>query len=64
MLFLIKHIRHIRARLGHDKYSAETFDRLLNSMHVKDLHWLINVSAMATALAIILILVVAGGRAS
>jgi hypothetical protein len=59
MLFLIKHIRHIRARLGHDKYSAETFDRLLNSMHVKDLHWLINVSAMATALAIILILVVA-----
>jgi hypothetical protein len=59
MLFLIKRIRRIRERLGHDKYSAQTFDRLLHSMHVEDLHWLINVSAIATALAIILILVIA-----
>jgi hypothetical protein len=56
MLFLIK---RIRARLGHDRYSAETFDRLLHSMHVEDLHWLINVSAIATAVAIFVIGLVA-----
>jgi hypothetical protein len=55
---LIKRIRRIRARLGHDKYSAETFDRLLHSMHVKDLHWIINVSAIAAAVSIIVICVI------
>jgi hypothetical protein len=58
MLLLIKLIRRIRARLGHDKYSAETFDRLLHSMHVEDLHWLINASAIAAVGAIIVICVI------
>jgi hypothetical protein len=56
MFFLIK---RFRVRLGHDKYSAETFDRLIYSMHVQDLHWIVNVTAYAAALAIFVIGLVA-----
>ena len=52
MFFLIK---RIRAHLGHDKYSAETFDRLLHSMHVEDLDWVVSVTTYAAAIAIALI---------
>ena len=56
MFFLIK---RFRVRFGHDKYSAETFDRLIYSMHVQDLHWIVNVTAYAAALAIFVIGLVA-----
>ena len=52
MFFLIK---RIRVHFGHDKYSAETFDRLLHSMHVEDLDWVVSVTTYAAAIAIALI---------
>src|SRR6266496_1619715 len=52
-------IKQLRARLGYDKYSAETFDRLTQSMHVEDLRWVANVTAFAALLAMSVILVMA-----
>jgi|GEM_PF-2684762 len=46
-------IKRLRARLGHDKYSAETFDRLLYSEHVQDVRWIVNLTVCAAALAIV-----------
>jgi hypothetical protein len=56
MFFLIK---RLRAYLGHDKYSAETFDRLTRSMHVQDLRWIANVTVGAAGLAILIFAVIA-----
>jgi len=52
MFFLLK---RFRARLGHDRYSAATFDRLVHSMHVEDLHWIVNVTVLVAAFAIIVL---------
>jgi hypothetical protein len=52
-------IRRLRACFGHDKYSAETFDRLTRSMHVKDLRSIANVTAGAAFLAIAMFLGIA-----
>jgi hypothetical protein len=56
MLFLLK---RIRTGLGHDRYSAATFDRLIHSMHVGDLHWIVNVTVGVAAFAIFVICVIA-----
>jgi hypothetical protein len=45
-------IRRWRAYFGHDKYSAKTFDRLIQSMHVQDLRSIANVTVGAALLAI------------
>jgi hypothetical protein len=52
MFFLLK---RFRARLGHDRYSAATFDRLVHSMHVGDLHWIVNVTVWDAVFAIIVL---------
>jgi hypothetical protein len=52
-------IRWIRKALGHDKDSAETFDRLIWSKHVEDLRWIVNVTALATIFVIFLIFIMA-----
>jgi hypothetical protein len=52
-------IRRWRAYFGHDKYSAETFDRLIQSMHVKDLRSIANVTAGGALLAIAMFLGIA-----
>ena len=52
MFFLLK---RFRAGLGHDRYSAATFDRLVHSRHVGDLHWIVNVTVGAAALGIIVL---------
>jgi hypothetical protein len=49
-------IRWVRKALGHDKDSAETFDRLIWSKHVEDLRWIVNVTALATIFVICLII--------
>jgi hypothetical protein len=54
-MFFLNLIKRFRVRFGHDKYSAETFDRLIYSMHVHDLHWIVNVTAYAAAFAIFVI---------
>ncbi len=56
MFFLI---RRTRAYLGHDRYSAETFDRLTHSMHVQDLRWIANVTVGAATIAILVYAVIA-----
>ena len=58
-MFFLNLIKRFRVRFGHDKYSAETFDRLIYSMHVQDLHWIVNVTAYAAAFAIFVIGLVA-----
>ena len=52
-------IRWFRARWGHDKYSAETFDRLMQSMHVADLRWLASVTTSAALVVIAAIAIIA-----
>jgi len=49
MFFLLK---LFRAGLGHDRYSAATFDRLVRSKHVGDLQWIVDVTVGAAVLAI------------
>ena len=56
MFFLI---RKLRACLGYDKYSAETFDRLTQSVHVKDLRWVAGVSAFVAFLALFAVIIMA-----
>jgi len=56
MFFLI---RLIRAKLGYDRYSPETFDRLIQSMHVQDLRWIANVTVGAATVAILVYWVIA-----
>ena len=46
-------IKRLREYLGYDKYSAETFDRLIHSRHVKDLRWIVDVTVFFAALALI-----------
>jgi hypothetical protein len=52
-------IKRLRAEWGHDKYSAETIDRLIYSKHVQDVRWIVNVTVYAAAFAIILVLIAA-----
>jgi hypothetical protein len=52
-------IRWFRALLGYNKYSAETFDRLIQSRHVEDLRWIARVTTGAAALAIAAIAIIA-----
>ena len=47
----------IRKLLGHDKYSAETFDRLLWSAHVEDLRWVVRMTTGGSILLLIIIIV-------
>jgi hypothetical protein len=47
-------IRRLRAYFGYDEYSAETIDRLTRSAHVQDLRWIVNVTAGAGALAVLI----------
>jgi hypothetical protein len=58
-MFFLRMIKRLRAHLGHDKYSAETFDRLTHSVHVEDLRWIVNIAAAAVTVAIIVIFVIA-----
>jgi hypothetical protein len=51
-------IGRVRASLGYDKYSAETFDRLIYSMHVEDLRWVGRVTVLGAILAVLLIVIV------
>lgn len=51
-------IRRLRAWQGHDKYSAETFDRLTHSMHVEDLRWVARVTLLGAFLAVLIILII------
>ena len=48
-------IKFLRKFWGHDKDSAETFDRLVTSKHVEDLRWIVRVSTTAAVVAIFLI---------
>ncbi len=48
-------IRLLRRQWGHDQYSAETFDRLVHSQHVKDLRWIAQIAVYAALTAILLI---------
>jgi len=54
-------IRKIRARFGRDKFSAETFDRLIQSMHVEDLRWVARVTMVFALSAICVIAIIAYG---
>jgi hypothetical protein len=58
-MFFLRMIKRLRAHLGHDKYSAETFDRLTHSVHVEDLRWIVNIAAAGVTVAIIVIFVIA-----
>jgi hypothetical protein len=52
-------IRRCREYFGHDKYSAETLDRLIQSMHVKDLRSIANITVGAALLAIAMFVCIA-----
>ena len=54
-------IRKIRARFGRDRFSAETFDRLIQSMHVEDLRWVARVTMVFALFAICVIAIIAYG---
>jgi hypothetical protein len=58
-MFFLRMIKRLRAYLGHDKYSAETFDRLIHSTHVDDLRWIVDITASAATVAIIVIFLIA-----
>jgi len=45
-------LRLVRGHFGHDRYSAETIDRLLYSAHVQDLRWVANVTTITAILAL------------
>jgi hypothetical protein len=40
-------LRRLRKSFGYDKYSSQTFDRLLQSAHVEDLRWVVVVTTVA-----------------
>jgi hypothetical protein len=46
-------MKWIRARMGYDKYSSETIDRLAYSMHVEDLRWVASVTTFGAIILII-----------
>jgi len=52
-------LKKIRAHFGHDQFSAKTFDRLIQSVHVEDLRWIAAVTAGGATLAFLLIVIVA-----
>jgi hypothetical protein len=51
-------IKSLRKYWGYDQYSAETFDRLIHSQHVKDLRWIAQVTLYAAVAAIAIIVTI------
>jgi hypothetical protein len=54
---MFRMMQWIRKLFGHDKYSAETFDRLLWSTHVEDLRWVVRMTTGGAVLLIFIIIV-------
>jgi hypothetical protein len=55
---MFRAIKWLRGRFRYDKYSAETFDRLLHSVHVEDLRWIATLTTCGAGFAIVVIIVI------